>query len=69
MIAIVDYGAGNVRSVKNALDFLGVDSNLTDNPEDIEKAGRIIFPGQGAFGPTMEYLRKKRIGKTIKKSN
>jgi len=43
MIAIIDYGAGNIQSVKNALDFLKVKNKITDKAEDILKAGKVIF--------------------------
>ena len=66
MIAIIDYGAGNLRSVKNALDRLGVDSRITDNPLDIKNAGRLILPGDGSFGFLMKSLQKKRLIKPIK---
>ena len=49
MIAIVDYGAGNIFSVKNALDFLGLESQLTDDAAAIQAADAIILPGVGAF--------------------
>ena len=45
MIAIIDYGAGNIFSVKNALDYLGFENKLTDKKEDIEKSDAIILPG------------------------
>jgi len=61
MIAIIDYGAGNLRSVKNALDALEVDSKITDNPEDIQNADRLILPGDGSFGYVMNSLQKKKL--------
>ena len=66
MIAILDYGAGNLKSVKNALDCLNVDSIITDNPGDILKADKLILPGDGSFGYMMENLEKKCIVKPIK---
>ncbi len=57
MIAIVDYKAGNLPSVARALEFLGHRSEITDNPERIRAADRIILPGVGAAGATMENLR------------
>ena len=48
MIAIIDYGAGNIQSVKNALDFLKVKNKITDKADDIKKANKIIFPGARA---------------------
>ena len=66
MIAIIDYGAGNLKSVKNALDYLNVDSIITNKPEDIIKAYRLILPGDGSFGYMMKNLEKKRLVKPIK---
>lgn len=67
MTAIIDYGAGNLHSVKNALDFLGADSIVTGNPDEILKADRVILPGVGAFGEAMEQLKRSGLDKTIKK--
>ena len=66
MIAIIDYGAGNLKSVKNALDYLNVDSIITDKPEDIIKSDRLILPGDGSFGYMMENLEKKGLVNPIK---
>jgi len=68
MIAIIDYGAGNLVSVKNALDYLGVASKITSNAEDIEKAERIILPGVGSFGFMIESLRKLKLEEPLKKA-
>jgi imidazole glycerol-phosphate synthase subunit HisH len=57
MIAIVDYKAGNLASVARALEFLGHRCEITDRPERIRAAERIILPGVGAAGATMENLR------------
>ena len=66
MIAIIDYGAGNLKSVKNALDYLEVDSRITDKAEDISKADRLILPGDGSFGYMMDNLEEMRLIKPIK---
>lgn len=66
MIAIIDYGAGNLNSVKNALDYLGVYSEITDSAKEIEKADRIILPGVGSFGFMMNNLGKKKLTDPIK---
>jgi len=66
MIAIVDYGAGNLKSVKNALDYLNVDSIITDDPKNIKKADRLILPGDGSFGYMIENLEKKDLVNPIK---
>lgn len=65
MIAIIDYGAGNLKSVKNALDYLKVGSIITGKPKEILEADRIILPGDGSFGYMMENLRKKDLVKPI----
>jgi len=52
MIAIVDYGAGNLVSVKKALDWLGQDSLITSDPAEIRKAAKIVLPGVGHFAST-----------------
>lgn len=66
MIAIVDYGAGNIFSVKNALDFLGVESVLTSDRKEIEAADAVILPGVGAFPWAMGELNKSGLIETIK---
>jgi glutamine amidotransferase len=61
MITVVDYGMGNLRSVRNALDLLGADVHITDQPQDILQAERLILPGVGAFGRAMENLRERGL--------
>jgi len=56
MIAIIDYGVGNLFSLKSSLDFLRLDSVVTDDKNEIEKASHIILPGVGAFGDAVEKL-------------
>jgi len=58
MIAILDYKAGNLASVKRALDYLGHPAQITDDPSLIMQAEKVIFPGVGAAGATMENLQK-----------
>lgn len=67
MTAIVDYGAGNLQSVKKALDFIGADSVITDNAEEILSADRVLLPGVGSFGDAMESMRAKKLDETVKK--
>ena len=57
MIAIIDYGAGNLHSVKNALDFLNAESIITGDSETILNADKVILPGVGAFGDAMKCLK------------
>lgn len=65
MIAIVDYGAGNLMSVKKALDFIGEQSVITSDCKVIEAAERVILPGVGSFGDAMDSMRKKGLNKTV----
>lgn len=58
MIAIVDYRAGNLTSVLRAVKHLGHAAEITDDPERIRSADRVIFPGVGAAGETMQTLRQ-----------
>lgn len=66
MIAIIDYGAGNIFSVKNALDHLGIESALVKDKESIKAADAVILPGVGAFPAAMEMLNKSGLVETIK---
>ncbi len=66
MIAIVDYGAGNIFSVKNALDYLKLENVLTSDKNEIENADAIILPGVGAFPSAMKMLEKSGLVETLK---
>ena len=66
MIAVIDYGAGNIFSVKNALDHLGMESELTNDAQKIKSADGIILPGVGAFPEAMKMLQKSGLIGTIK---
>lgn len=65
-VAIVKYNAGNIYSVINALKRLGIDPVLTDDAETLQKADRVLFPGQGQARETMEYLRSKNLDQLIR---
>ena len=65
MIAIIDYGAGNIKSLQFALDRLGVKSVLTSDLNKILNADKVIFPGQGAAKSAMEKLKQKGLDKLI----
>ncbi|MCI6372785.1 MAG: imidazole glycerol phosphate synthase subunit HisH [Paraprevotella sp.] len=65
-VAVVKYNAGNIQSVMNALRRVGVDPVLTDNPVELRKADRVIFPGQGEASHAMEYLQTHGLDKVIK---
>lgn len=65
-VAIVKYNAGNIYSVVNALRRLGVEPLLTDDAEQLQKADRVLFPGQGEARGAMEYLKARRLDEVIK---
>ncbi len=65
MIAIIDYDAGNIRSVEKALDSLVVQSKLTRDPSEILAADKVILPGVGAFGDAMNKLNEYRLTDVI----
>lgn len=65
MIAILKYNAGNIKSVQNALNRLGYESIITDEPLELQKADKVIFPGVGEASSAMKYLKEKGLDKTI----
>ena len=69
MITIIDYDAGNLRSVENALQFLGEEAKITRDPQEILKADKVILPGVGAFGDAMEKLHKYNLVSVIREVN
>jgi glutamine amidotransferase len=66
MIAIVDYGMGNLRSVKKAFENLGFPANVTRNPEEILNSNGLVLPGVGAFGDCMKNLEEYGLVEPIK---
>lgn len=66
MIAIIDYGAGNMKSVEKALDFLGQETVVTGDANQILSADKVILPGVGAFGDAMEHLKEKNLDQVIR---
>jgi len=58
MIGIVDYGAGNLRSVEKAFDFLGFETRVVDRAEKLEHVERLVLPGVGAFGSAARRLKE-----------
>lgn len=66
MIVIIDYGMGNLKSVKNALDFIGRESKISSNESDIKNANALILPGVGAFPDAMDNIEKLSLDKIIK---
>ncbi len=65
MIAIIDYDAGNLRSVEKALQYLGKETIVTRDPEQIRKADKVILPGVGAFGDAMKKLQEYHLDTLI----
>ena len=67
MIAIIDYDAGNIKSVEKALQKLGADVIVTKDAEEILRADKVILPGVGAFGDAMHNLKKYGLDQVIQK--
>ncbi|MGZ4100300.1 MAG: imidazole glycerol phosphate synthase subunit HisH, partial [Bacteroidia bacterium] len=67
MIVILKYNAGNITSVKNAVERLGYDCIVSDNETEIMQAEKVIFPGVGEAGSAMKYLKEKGLDILIKK--
>ena len=65
-VAIVKYNAGNIYSVVNAMKRLGIEPVLTDDAETLQKADRVLFPGQGQAREAMEYLKDHQLDQVIK---
>ena len=65
MIGIIDYGAGNLFSLKNALDFLGLKNIITSSADEIKDADQLILPGVGAFPDAMKMLERSGLTQTI----
>jgi glutamine amidotransferase len=65
MIAILKYNAGNIKSVQNALNRLGYESIITDNPTELLNADKVIFPGVGEAASAINYLKERGLDKTI----
>ena len=65
MIAVIDYDAGNLKSVEKALQFLGQECVITRDFHEIKKADKVILPGVGSFGDAMSQLKKYELDKVI----
>lgn len=65
MITIVDYKAGNLTSVKRALDHLGIENQISKDPNVVRDAERVIFPGVGAAGAAMEVLKERDLDSAL----
>lgn len=65
-VAIVKYNAGNIESVKNALNRLEIEPIVSDDAETLQTADKVIFPGVGEASTAMEYLRERKLDEVIK---
>ncbi|GAA98770.1 uncharacterized protein L969DRAFT_103915 [Mixia osmundae IAM 14324] len=66
MLYVLDYGAGNIRSLTNAIERLGFEFRWVKTPDDIARADKLLFPGVGSFGPAMERLRRQGFAEPLK---
>ncbi|MDE5669869.1 MAG: imidazole glycerol phosphate synthase subunit HisH [Eubacterium sp.] len=66
MVAIIDYGAGNLMSVKKALDYIGAENEITMDKAKILSASHIILPGVGSFGDAMKSMENRGLVDTVK---
>jgi imidazole glycerol-phosphate synthase subunit HisH len=66
MIAVIDYGMGNLRSVQKALEAAGAKTKVTSDPKDLKACDKIVFPGVGAFGDAMKELKRLKLDGAIK---
>ncbi|MCC8023238.1 MAG: imidazole glycerol phosphate synthase subunit HisH [Clostridiales bacterium] len=67
MVAIVDYGAGNLQSVKKALDYIGAENVVTQSAAQIRQARHVILPGVGAFGDAMKCMGRAGLVETVRR--
>ena len=65
MVTIVDYGSGNLRSVQKAFERLGAQTQITDSPQVVAEAQRLVLPGVGSFGDAMQQLRARELVQPI----
>jgi len=67
-ITMIDYGASNIRSAQKAFEHIGADVHLTDDPEVVRRADKLVLPGVGAFGSGMEGLRRHNLPEAIQET-
>lgn len=65
MISIIDYGLGNLASVRNALEYLGIKNSIVNKPKQIRNSDRLILPGVGNFGVAMDNLHRNGLSEAI----
>ncbi|MDZ7723359.1 MAG: imidazole glycerol phosphate synthase subunit HisH [candidate division KSB1 bacterium] len=66
MICVIDYNAGNLRSVQKALEICGANTIVSSEPDDMRKADKVVFPGVGAFGKAMHTLKELQLVEPIR---
>ena len=66
LVSIIDYGCGNILSIKRAVEAVGFRAELTNDPKKITKSTSLILPGVGAFGNAINLLKKKNLIDVIK---
>ena len=67
-ITMIDYGASNIRSAQKAFEHIGAEVHLTDDPEEVRRADKLVLPGVGAFGSGMDGLRRHNLPEAIQES-
>ncbi len=68
MIAIIDYGAGNIRSIEKALEHIGAVVQVTDEPEVVNKAQAVVLPGVGSGGAAMARMKERSLDDSIRQA-
>lgn len=68
MIAIIDYGMGNLRSVQKAIEAVGSSAEITSDPEQVRRASKVILPGVGAFSDAMAELHRTGLGEAFREA-
>jgi glutamine amidotransferase len=68
LVAVVDYGMGNLRSVQKALERVGADARVTDSPALLKKAQGVVLPGVGAFGAAVTRLKRQKLWNPIREA-
>jgi glutamine amidotransferase len=68
VIAVLDYGIGNLRSAEKALQYLGAPARLTADPQQAREAAGVVLPGVGSFGPCMEALRASGLEPVVREA-
>lgn len=68
MITMIDYGASNIRSAQKAFEYIGAEVQLTEDPEVVRKATKLVLPGVGAFGSGMDGLRQRNLPEAIQET-